>query len=123
MLHTKFKNLRRPARAEKAGIAVPPPSKKVKSVPVTVPTFTESDTAEYNRHVEYLKHTYNSKKWSLSGMQLLLEQTSKRRSWIQNEGPSVKSVFEMFPCFADPSFCIVICRHANHVFSMIIFRC
>ena len=103
MLRTKFKNLRRPARAEKVGIVVPPPSKKMKSVPATVPTFTESDTAEYKRHVEYLKHTYNSKKWSLSGMQLLLEQTSEqRRSWIRNESPSVKAMFEMFPCFADP---------------------
>ena len=122
MLRTKFKNLRRPARAEKAGIAVPPPLKKAKRVPVTVPTFTESDAAEYKRHVEYLKHTYNSKKWSLSGMQILLQQTSEqRRNWIQNEGPSVKAVFDMFPCFADPRivrFFSVTCRHVNHMFSL-----
>ena len=31
--------------------------------------FTESDSAEYKEHVEHLKQTYHSKKWSLSGMQ------------------------------------------------------
>ena len=104
MLRTKFKNLSRPARADKAGISVPPPLKKAKRIPVsTMATFTDSDTAEYKLHVEYLKQTYNSKKWSLSGMQTLLEQTSnQRRSWIKNDGPSVKEVLDMFPCFADP---------------------
>ena len=60
-------------------------------------TFTYSDVAEYKRHVEYLKHTYNSKKWSLPGMKMLLEQTStQRRAWIKNENPSVKAVFDIW---------------------------
>ena len=113
MLRTKFKNLRRPARADKAGITVPPPLKKAKRVPVsTMATFTDSDTAEYKRHVEYLQHTYNSKKWSLSGIQILLEQTSKqRRNWIQNECPSVKAVLDLFPCFADPRIVSLVHVH------------
>ena len=95
MLRTKFKNLRRPVRAEKAGIAVPPPMKRAKKI-----TFTDS---EYKRHVQYLKLTYNSKKWTLSGIKVVLEQTSQqRRTWIKNEDPSVKEVLVMFPCLADP---------------------
>ena len=52
MLRTKFKNLRRPARAQKAGITVAPPSQKANIVSSAVATFTDSDTAEYNCHVE-----------------------------------------------------------------------
>lgn len=87
MLRTKFENIRRPVRAEKAGLAVPPPVKrpKVVSSAPDVSTFTDSDIAEYQRHVVYLKQTYTSKKWSLSGMKILLEQTSQqRRLWIKN---------------------------------------
>ena len=62
MLHTKFKNLRCPGRADKAGIAVLPPAKKPKKVAAfTMGTLTDSDYAEHERHVEYLKQTYNSK--------------------------------------------------------------
>ena len=40
---------------------------------------------------DHLKLTYNSKKWTLSGIKVILEQTSQqRRPWIKNEGPSVK---------------------------------
>ena len=52
MLRTKFKNLRRPARADKAGITVPPPLKRTKRMPCPADvTFTYSDVAEYKRHV------------------------------------------------------------------------
>jgi hypothetical protein len=101
MLRTKFKNLRRPARAQKSDIVVEPPQKRPKAARQEV--VTESDLAEYRRHVTYLQQTYQSKKWTLSGMQLLLEQTSKQRtSWIHNDSPSVKEVLDVFPCFADP---------------------
>lgn len=104
MLRTKFKNLRRPARADKAGITVPPPLKRTKRMPCpAVATFTDSDIAEYKQHVDYLKHTYNSKKWSLSGIKMLLEQTSQqRKAWIKNENPTVKALLDTFPCLADP---------------------
>ena len=65
MLRTKFKNLRRPARAQKSGIVVEPPRKKQKAASPEVAT--ESDLAEYRRHAAYLQQTYRSKKWTLSG--------------------------------------------------------
>lgn len=65
MLRTKFTNLRRPARAQKSGIVVEPPRKKPKAASPEV--VTESDLAEYRRHVAYLQQTYQSKKWTLSG--------------------------------------------------------
>ena len=103
MLRTKFKNLRWPARADRPGLT-DPPLKKVKRIPCSaLASFTDSDVAEYKRHIEYWKQTYNSKKWSLSVMKILLEQTSRqRRSWIKNESPSVKMVLKNFPCLADP---------------------
>ena len=105
MLRTKFKNLRRPARAQKTGITVEPYPKKRKTA---VDVFTESEDAEYKRHIEYLKQTYKSKKWSLSGMLILLEQTSKqRRSWIQVDCPPVKEILDVFPCLANSQ--IVCC--------------
>ena len=122
MLRMKFKNLRRPGRAEKAGITVSPPSKKPrKNATCTMEAFTESDCAEYERHVQYLKQTYHSKKWSLSGMQILLEQTSKqRRSWILAESPTVELILDTFPCFAD-SRIVSFVRHLNFDASMPIF--
>ena len=103
MLRTKFKNLRRPARADKAGIVPSPLKKPKRNVAPTAATYSESDVAEYKRHVDFLKHTYNSKKWSLSSVKVLLEQTSEhRRMWIRSDTPPVKEVLEMFPCFTDP---------------------
>ena len=91
MLRMKFKNLRRPSKAQKSGIVIQPPQKRVKTA--TVEMFTDSDAADNKRHIQYLQQTYHSKKWSLCGMKLLLEQTSKqRRSWIQNDSPPVKEV-------------------------------
>ena len=88
----KFKNLRRPSKAQKSGIVIQPPQKRVKTA--TVEMFTDSDAAEYKRHIQYLQQTYHSKKVvPLWYMQLLLEQTSKqRRSWIQINSPPVKEV-------------------------------
>lgn len=65
MLRTKFKNLRRPARAQKSGIVIEPPQKKPKAASLEV--VTDSDLAEYRRHVIYLQQTYQSRKWTLSG--------------------------------------------------------
>lgn len=67
MLRTKFKNLRRPARAQKSGIVVEPPRKKPKAATCSSEVVTESDLAEYRRHVAYLQQTYQSKKWALAG--------------------------------------------------------
>ena len=104
MLRTKFKNLRRPSRASSSGIVVEPPQKKLKTTSIThVAKSSESDIAEYTRHVEYLRQTYESKKWSLSGMKILLEETSKqRRSWVETDCPAVKEILDVFPCFVDP---------------------
>lgn len=106
-LRTKFKNLRRPERASKAGIAVPPAPKKAR-VAVSEESDVElsssaSSMAEYERHVQFLQESYSSKRWSLSSMLTLLKETAdKRREWIQTTGPSVEQLLETFPCFADP---------------------
>ena len=61
-----------------------------------------SDTAEYQRHIEFLQTKYNSKKWSLSSMLTLLQQTGMQPIyWIRNENPTVKMVLDKFPCLAD----------------------
>lgn len=95
--------MRRPARAEKKGIVVQPlipKTKKTAEVPAIQPS--ASETAEYERHIEFLKTKYQSKKWSLPSMLTLLEQTSQQRQlWIKNEKPSVKMVLEKFPCLMD----------------------
>ena len=102
---TKFKNLRRPARAEKVGIVVQPPLQKSKKNTEMMRDHVEpsvSDTAEYQRHIEFLQTKYNSKKWSLSSMLTLLQQTGMQRNyWIRNENPTVKMVLDKFPCLAD----------------------
>ena len=98
----KFKNLRRPARAQKAGIAVPPPAKRVKKDSEDI-IVSPIDQEGYERHLEHIKRSYNSKKWSVPNMAILLEETAiQRRSWITNENPPVKLVLEKFPCLADP---------------------
>jgi hypothetical protein len=101
----KFKNLRRPARAKKAGISVlPKPKTKVDSLlkPTAVQPST-SDIDEYEQHIKYIQKCYASKKWSVTSMTLLLEQTAVlRRKWIQEECPIVKEVIEKFPCLTEP---------------------
>ena len=76
-MRTKFRNLRRPSRAEKAGIAVPPPPKKFKKASVdsitAVQAPSESDIAEYTRHIEFIRRSYQSKRWSQKSMITLLQ--------------------------------------------------
>ena len=102
----KFKNLRRPARAKKSGITVHPPLKKFKTDDDDATSsiaVTSSDSAVYERHLEYLQRSFNSKKWSVLSMVTLLQETAEqRRSWITNENPPVKLILEKFPCLADP---------------------
>ncbi len=101
----KFKNLRRPSTAGKAGITVPPRLKNkldtlLKTASVQPST---SDVAEYEHHIKHLQKCYKSKKWSVTSMILLLEQTAVlRRKWIQDECPIVKEVIEKFPCLTEP---------------------
>ena len=100
----KFRNLRRPARAEKAGVTVPPPTKKFKkaSTAAVVQPPSVSEEAEYKHHVQFIKHSYSSKKWSHASMLTLLKQTAKQRQrWIDSECPSVKDVMTNFPCLAE----------------------
>lgn len=100
----KFKNLRRPARAEKVGIVVQPPLPKTKKRTDLLRTVepSASDKAEYERHIEFLQNKYKTKKWSLPSMLTLLQQTAnQRRLWIKNENPTVKMVLDKFPCLAD----------------------
>ena len=113
-MRTKFKNLRRPDRADKAGIVIPPPAPKKVKVCDDVSEQSHSSTAEYERHIQYIQHSYSSKKWSFASMVTLMEQTAdRRREWITTEGPSVKEVLEKFPCLADPRIVrIIICMYA-----------
>lgn len=92
----KFKNLRRPSRAEKVGIVVlPPETEKYKS--------SASDKAEYEKHIKQIKKCYSSQKWSVANMAILLEETAfLRRQWISERCPSVLEVLESFPCLREP---------------------
>ena len=115
-LRTKFKNLRRPKRALKAGIAVSPPPKKMQSCSVTadVAVQSASDVAQYNRHVAFIQQSFSSKKWSVASMLTLLEETAgHRRSWIRNECPSVRQVLEKFSCLEDPQIVSYVCCILN----------
>jgi len=100
----KFKNLRRPTRAHKAGIDVSPPVKKQKRDEAVKPaTPSASDVAEYEQHIGHMKKAYSSKKWSLANMITLLELTAGlRRQWILEECPTVREVLDKFPCLAEP---------------------
>ena len=94
----KFKNLRRPGRAYKAGIVVPP-SKK----PKVTAEQSASDLAEYEQHISQIKKSYSSHKWSVGNLATLLELTSILcRQWINEESPTVKEVLEKFPCLSEP---------------------
>lgn len=96
-LCTKFKNLCRPSRAQKADTIIPPPSKRIKSSPA-IPVLavqSGSDTAQYDKHVSFIQRSFQSKKWSMPSMLTLLEETAEQqRSWISDETPSVTEVLE-----------------------------
>ena len=91
----KFKNMRRPARAEKVGLSVPP-AKKTKISDETSPNTTlhlSSSTSDYDLHVDHLKQSYNSGKWSVTSMALALGETAlQRREWISQSNPSGKDI-------------------------------
>lgn len=99
----KFKNLRRPIRSKRAGITVSPEHvvKRLK-VDDTGDSLSDDQTV-YQRHVDFLLKSFNSKKWSLSSMVVLLQETAQqRRNWILTDRPHVKEVFNKFPCLTDP---------------------
>lgn len=96
----KFKNIRRPTRSKKAGIALTgPPKKKARMQNDDI-----EDEPGYDRHVEYLQQLYSSKRASIHSILTVLEQTAqRRRTWIFSESPpTVKEIMEKFPCFNDP---------------------
>lgn len=98
----KFKNLRRPARAETSGMDVTPPT-KVKKVEAATVEASASDIAEYKEHIKQIKKSYATQKWSVASMVTLLEVTAvQRRRWIRDECPSVKEIIEEFPCLKEP---------------------
>lgn len=104
-LMTKFKNLRRPARAEKACIEVSPPSHKK----IRLDTSTQnkppsaSDKAEYEHHLKYLQKSYTSRKWTVTSMATILKETAiQRRQWIMETSPPVKDILATFPCLMEP---------------------
>ena len=105
-LQTKFKNLRRPYRAEKLGIVVPPVPKRAKvASPHASPVAVQSDSniAEYERHISFLQRSFQSSRWSMGSVMTVLADTAQqRRHWIQERSPSVSLILEKFPCFADP---------------------
>ena len=99
----KFKNIRQPARATKAGIAVEPQAKKPKITDVSDDDDNNTNGEEYDKNVQYLKKLWNSKKWSLPVILQLVEQTATgRRKWIVEDCPAVSELLDCFPCFADP---------------------
>ena len=112
-----MKNLRRPARAGRAGIDVTPPTKKMKvsaEVPVSP---SASEMAAYMQHIKYMQKSYSFDKWSISSVATLLEQTAvQRRRWIMDEYPKVKEVLDKFPCLKEPklvsicALCLSTCK-------------
>ena len=108
----KFKNLRRPSRAEKVGITLKPPAKKIRiesdedtapGTHIKSPQTSSSDMAEYKKHVRYIQKTYTSQKWSLASLTSLLGETAIiRRKWINEEGPPVEEILHTFPCLKEP---------------------
>ena len=119
----KFKNLRRPSRAEKVGISVKPPAKKSRTeheehTHTQSTELSSSDKAEYAKHIKYIQKTYSSQKWSLASLTSLLAETAiLRRKWIMEEGPPVQEVLETFTCFKEPKIvskvieCLFACVH------------
>lgn len=96
----KFLNLRRPARARRAGVIVPPPAKKKKEEAVIA---SPLGMAEYEQHVNHIKKSYASHKWSVASMSQLLQETSQeQRRWITEDCPRVKDVLVKFPCLIEP---------------------
>lgn len=102
-LRTKFKNLRRPDRASKAGIVVPPPPQKPKTAASTgISEYSKEPSsslvAEYERHIQFPQRSYASKNWSVSIMITLMEQTADmRREWVQKHEPSVSQCMSVNP--------------------------
>ena len=102
----KFKNIRRPPRAAKAGIVVEPLAKKLKLTSGSNDSEDDDETSgkdEYDKNVLYLKKIWHSKKWSLTVIMELVEQTANgRRKWIIEDCPPISEVLACFSCFADP---------------------
>ncbi len=74
----------------------------------------EDDDETYNRHVNFLKQSFNSSKWSLASIASLLEETSsQRRWWISNQKPSVETVLETFPCPTIYYVCVIFLMHKS----------
>ena len=106
----KFKNIRWPSRATKAGIVVEPPTKKVKLTEETDENEDNNREEGYEKNLQYLKKLWKSKKWSLPVILELVEQTATgRRKWIVEDCPPVSEFFECFPCFADPRIVSLVC--------------
>ena len=98
----KFKNIRRLTRAAKAGVVVEPQAKKLKLTSVSDDNVDTSGKDEYDKNVRYLKKLWHSKKWSLTVVMELVEQTATdRRKWILEDSPPISEVLACFPCFAD----------------------
>ena len=103
----KFKNLRRPVRAEKIGITVPFREKEKAST-------SALDMAEYEKHIKQIKKCYSSQKWSITNMAILLEETApQRRKWILEKCPPVTEVIESFPCLKEPK----LVRACHYIFN------
>lgn len=57
---------------------------------------------DYDKHVSFIQEKFQSKKWFVAGITSLMDETAiVRRQWIQKEGPSVKDMFQRFPCLTD----------------------
>lgn len=130
-LRMKFKNLCRPKRAQKAGITVNPRSKKLKSttdcssksvscIPIQSVSGGQSDVAQYEKHVAFLQKSYASKKWVLSTMLTILDETAViRRKWIEEDHPSVSQVLLKFPCFEDSRIVSICILYTCYIVSFI----
>ena len=99
----KFRNLHRPARSVKAGVAVPPPAKRKKyDVFVLRDTPSCSDAVEYEQHVSFIQRSFASQKWSLASMtQVQQEMAKELRRWVAEDFLSVIEVLFKFTCLTE----------------------
>lgn len=101
---------------------VPPPAKRMKTMDVASPALklqSESAMAEHKKHVDFLQRSFFSNKWSLASVITVMEDTAEEcRRWMNTENPSIRQVFEKFPCLMDTR---IVSSYAQ--FSYVVLYC
>ena len=71
--------------------------------PASIIANSEYDT--YEAHLARLRSTYSSGNYTVSSIQILMEETATiRRNWIKENKPPVVDTIQKFPYLKDPKF-------------------